>query len=141
MNKIFLIAGLIFLTSCLSINLDKNSAFNQNSSLNNELKGKFSIIEINGEKSDFGKLEFLETGRIAVNVGCNTIGSDYKLKAKQEVQFSQAMSTMRFCNDQTNKKELLMGDLLPKITRYQFIKGNQIRLETNSDAEYIILEK
>ena len=128
------------LVSCFTIRVNEEKANTLSSSISNELKGKWNIIQINQEKGKIGTFEFNQNS-ISINVGCNGIGSSYEIKPKQKIKFEQAMSTMMYCDEESNKKEQIIGLLIPKLFRYQFIKDNVLKLETEDNKEFIILEK
>lgn len=138
--KSLILITLLSLISCFSIRVNEENDNKTNSSISNELKGKWNIVQMNQEKGKIGTFEFSQNS-ISVNVGCNGIGSSYEIKPKQKIKFEQAMSTMRYCDEKSNRKEQIIGLLIPKLIRYQFIKDNVLKLETEDTKEFLILEK
>ncbi|MCB9202955.1 MAG: META domain-containing protein [Flavobacteriales bacterium] len=136
------VLGLIF-TSCITIKADGNSVHTDaNFSLNQELIGEWKIVEINTKKENLGTFSFLNNeNKVSINVGCNAIVSSYQLESKQKINFSEAMVSMKYCSENIHKKELEVGELLPKIIRYQFVGENAVRLETESENNYLIITK
>lgn len=138
--KSLILISLLSLISCLSINLNDKNKNSTNQIISNELNGKWNIVQMNQEKGKIGTFEFKQNN-ISANVGCNGIGSSFEILPKQKIKFDQAMSTMMYCNEESNKKEQIIGLLIPKIVRYQFVKDNVLKLETEDGKEFLILEK
>lgn len=139
MKTLILIFSLCFI-SCFTIRVNEEKNNSTNNIISNDLKGKWNIVQMNQEKGKLGTFEFNQK-RISINVGCNGIGSSFEILPKQKIKFDQAMSTMMYCNEESNKKEQIIGLLIPKLIRYQFIKDNVLKIETEDSKEFLILEK
>ena len=84
-------------------------------------------------------VDFSSQGELTGNVGCNSFGGDYKVKA-DEITFGAIISTMMACEDPINTQEASVLKTFTKTATYT-LDGNTLTITAGDGDSVVILKR